>query len=87
MTTYHLTTPIEVYGPACGGRLFIRYRLNRGMSLQRNNGIWSTTTFPTEDVIKAADIFYVGGHEYVIPEYVYNELVEQGFGEYVWTTP
>jgi hypothetical protein len=49
----------------------------------RNNGIWSETTFPTEDVIAAADIFYVGGHEYVIPEYVYNELIAQGYGAYV----
>jgi hypothetical protein len=83
MTTYYLTPPTEEYGPAGGGRLFIRYRLTRGKSLQRNNGVWSETTFPTEDVIKAADIFYLGGHEYVIPLYVYNELIAQGFGAYV----
>jgi hypothetical protein len=39
MTTYILTPPTEEYGPAGGGRLFIRYRLTRGKSLQRNNGI------------------------------------------------
>jgi hypothetical protein len=83
MTTYILTTPTEEYGPAGGGRLFIRYRLTRGKSLMRNNGIWSETTFPTEDVIAEADIFYLGGREYVIPDYVYNELIAQGFGQYV----
>jgi hypothetical protein len=80
MTTYILTTPTEEYGPAGGGRLFIRYRLTRGVSLMRNNGIWSTTTFPTEDVIAAADVFYLGGREYVIDLTTYNELIAQGFG-------
>lgn len=83
MTTYILTTPTEEYGPAGGGRLFIRYRLTRGVSLMRNNGVWSTTTFPTEDVIAAADIFYLGGREYVIDLATYNELIAQGFGAYV----
>ena len=80
MTRYILTTPTEEYGPAGGGRLFIRYRLTRGVSLMRNNGIWSTTTFPTEDVIAAADVFYLGGREYVIDLTTYNELIAQGFG-------
>jgi hypothetical protein len=80
MTTYILTTPTEEYGPAGGGRLFIRYRLTRGVSLMRNNGVWSTTTFPTEDVIAAADVFYLGGREYVIDLTTYNELIAQGFG-------
>jgi hypothetical protein len=83
MTNYILTPPTEEYGPAGGGRLFIRYRLTRGKSLQRNNGVWSETTFPTEDVIAAADIFYLGGHEYVIPEYQAQELIAQGYGAYV----
>jgi hypothetical protein len=83
MTTYYLTTPTEEYGPAGGGRLFIRYKLTRGKSLQRRNGVWSETTFPTEDVIAAADIFYLGGHEYVIPQYEAEELIAQGFGAYV----
>jgi hypothetical protein len=80
MTTYYVTPPTEEYGPAGGGRLFIRYRLTRGMSLQRNNGVWSVTTFPTEDVIAAADVFYLGGREYVIDLTTYNELIAQGFG-------
>jgi hypothetical protein len=86
MTVYHLTPPTEEYGPAGGGRLFIRYRLTRGVSLMRNKGVWSTTTFPTEDIIRAADLFYVGGHEYVITEQTYNELVAAGFGANVWTS-
>lgn len=80
MTTYYVTPPTEEYGPAGGGRLFIRYRLTRGMSLQRNNGVWSVTTFPTENVIAAADVFYLGGREYVIDLTTYNELIAQGFG-------
>jgi hypothetical protein len=46
----------------------------------RNNGVWTTTTFPTEDVIKAAELFYLGGHEYEITQGTYIELTNAGFG-------
>jgi hypothetical protein len=85
MTRYVLTTPTEEYGPAGGGRLFIRYRLTRGISLMRNNGVWAEIRFPTEDIIKAADKFYVGGSEYDISESTYQSLIDQGFGQYVRT--
>jgi hypothetical protein len=83
MTKYYLTTPTEEYGPAGGGRLFIRYRLTRGISLMRNNGVWSEIRFPTEDIIKEADKFYLGGSDYEISESSYQSLIDQGFGEYV----
>ena len=83
MTTYILTPPTEEYGPAGGGRLFIRYRLTRGVSLMRNNGVWSETRFPTENVIAEADHFYLGGSEYEIKQDIYQSLIDQGFGEYV----
>ena len=75
MTKYYLTPPTEEYGPAGGGRLFIRYRLTRGVSLMRNAGVWSTTTFPTEDVMKEAELFYLGGHQGT-----YTELTNAGYG-------
>jgi hypothetical protein len=83
MTKYILTTPTEEYGPAGGGRLFIRYRLTRAISLMRNNGVWSEIRFPTEDIIKAADKFYVGGSEYEISQPTYQSLIDQGYGQYV----
>jgi hypothetical protein len=83
MTRYVLTTPTEEYGPAGGGRLFIRYRLTRAISLMRNNGVWSEIRFPTEDIIAAADKFYVGGSEYDISESTYQSLIDQGYGAYV----
>jgi hypothetical protein len=46
----------------------------------RNAGVWSTTTFPTEDVIKVADLFYLGGHEYEISQGTYTELTNAGYG-------
>ena len=83
MTKYYLTPPTEEYGPAGGGRLFIRYRLTRGVSLMRNNGVWSEIRFPTEDIIAAADHFYLGGSDYEIKEDIYQSLIDQGFGQYV----
>ena len=87
MTKYFVTPPVVEYGPAGGGRLFIRYRLNRGESLMRNNGVWSQTAFPTEDVMKAADKFYLGGSTYEIDLATYNELIAQGWAANVSTTP
>ena len=84
MTKYYLTPPTEEYGPAGGGRLFIRYRLTRGRSLMRVNGVWSTTTFPTEDVKNAADIFFMGGHQYEISQSDYQSLINAGYGDNVW---
>ena len=52
----------------------------------RNNGVWTVTTFPTEDVMKEAELFYLGGREYEISQGTYTELVAQGFGANVWTT-
>jgi hypothetical protein len=46
-------------------------------------GVWSVTTFPTEDVMKAADIFYLGGRTYEIKKGIYDSLVAQGYGAYV----
>lgn len=83
MTKYYLTTPTEEYGPAGGGRLFIRYRLTRGLTLIRNLGVWSTTAFPTEDVLKEADMYFLGGHEYEIAQGVYQDLVNAGYGDNV----
>ncbi len=87
MTKYYVTPPTVEYGPAGGGRLFIRYRLERGESLMRNNGVWSQTAFPTEDVMKQAEIFYLGGRTYEIKQGIYDSLVAQGFGANVSTTP
>jgi hypothetical protein len=49
----------------------------------RNNGVWSEIRFPTEDIIKAADKFYVGGSEYEITQPTYQSLIDQGYGAYV----
>jgi hypothetical protein len=49
----------------------------------RNNGVWSEIRFPTEDIIREADKFYLGGSDYEISESSYQSLIDQGFGEYV----
>ena len=84
MTKYYLNPPTEEYGPAGGGRLFIRYRLTRGISLMRNNGVWSEIRFPTEDIIREADRFYLGGSVHEIDKVTYDNLTSQGYGANVF---
>lgn len=79
MTKYYVTPPTIEEGPAGGGRLFIRYRLNRGVSLIRDNGVWSTIRFPTEDQTTAADLFYQGGRTQEISKATYDSLIAQGY--------
>lgn len=85
MTKYYVTPPTLQEGPAGGGRLFIRYKLERGISLVNNDGVWSETRFPTEDVMKAASQFFLGGRTYEISLDTYNSLIAAGYSANVTT--
>ena len=54
MTKYYFLPPIVVEGPAGGGRLFIRFKLFKGITVLRTNGVWSEQRYSSEDVINAA---------------------------------
>jgi hypothetical protein len=64
--TYKFITPSVEEGPAGQGRLFARYRINRGVSVYGYNGGYAETRFPTEDLIRAHSPFYIGGRTYEV---------------------
>lgn len=82
---YYFTPPTEEYGPAGGGRLFIRYRLNRGITVLRTGGVWSEIRFPTEDQTRAAEWVFWGGYKNPITDIQRDQLIEQGYGDYITT--
>lgn len=85
MTQYYFKPPTEEYGPAGGGRLFIRYRLTRGITVLRTNGVWSEIRFPTEDQTRAAEWVFWGGYKNPISAVQRTELIANGYGAYITT--
>ena len=87
MTKYYFLPPTVSEGPAGGGRLFIRFRLTRGVTVMRTNGVWSEIRYPTEDQTRAADPGYVftGGYKNYINAQQVTELTAQGYGSMIFT--
>ena len=87
MTKYYFTTPTTSEGPAGGGRLFISFRLERGITVYRQAGKWYEIRYPTEDQTSAADpgwVFY-GGYKNYITDEQRKELIAAGYGSYIFS--
>lgn len=77
--TYIFTTPYIEEGPAGEGRLFGRYRLNRGISVYKHDGVYYNARFLTEDQIKEYDKFYLGGHNHEVDAAEAADLIAAGY--------
>ena len=86
---YVVTTPTTSEGPAGGGRLFIRYRLNRGITVYRKGGAWFETRYTTEDEYLAADpgFIFKGGYNHILNDEQRTELIAAGYGSYITLQP
>ena len=84
---YYFLPPTIEEGPAGGGRLFIRYRLNRGITVMRTNGVWEEIRYPTEDQTRAADAGFVfwGGRKNYITDNQRTELINAGYGANIFS--
>jgi len=81
MTTWLFRTPAIAEGPASWeNRLFLRIKLNRGVSLLEGPpGTFRTVRFPTQDEIAASQPrFYMGGHEYLVSDQDKADLIASG---------
>ena len=85
MTQYYFTGPTTSEGPAGGGRLFIRFRLTRGITVYRMHGKWYQDRYLTEDQTAAADPGWVfkGGYTTPITQEQVTELTNAGYGQYI----
>lgn len=78
---YYFLPPTISEGPAGGGRLFIRYRLTRGITVLRTQGVWSEIRFPTEDQTRAAEWVFYGGYKNPITAEQRTALIAAGYGD------
>jgi hypothetical protein len=82
--TYYFTPPTVEEGPAGGGALFYRYRLNRADTVLLNSdGSYSQYRSPGIEELEAAVRFYQGGHIYPLTEAERTSLIAGGYGPYI----
>jgi hypothetical protein len=83
MATYKFRTPTVPETPLGQGALFSRYELDRGISVLRKNGIYSSYRYPSLEETLNAEEVYLGGRIYDIDEATKNSLTAAGYGEYI----
>lgn len=71
----------EVYVRLAGRGLVASY--SQGLSVYRVGGQWVQRLAPTADDLAAADRYYPGGYEHLIPDAERSELIAAGFGSHL----
>lgn len=83
MANYYFSTPTIDETPMGGNRLFARYKLNRGITVLRINGVYSSYRFPSQGQVLEAEERYMGGTSTLINEETKDALTAQGYGAYI----
>jgi hypothetical protein len=76
---YRFTTPTISEGPAGEGRLFSRYRLTRGISVLKIDGVYYELRYPSAEEVASAQAAYIGGYSYEVNEGEKIQLEEAGY--------
>ena len=84
---YYFLTPTVSEGPAGGGRWFVRFRLTRGITVMRVQGVWQEIRYPTEDQTALADAGFLfrGGYKNYITDAQRTALIDAGYGANIFS--
>jgi len=63
---YYFTPPTISEGPLADGPLFSRYRLTKGVSVIKEDGVYRELQSPSSEEIEASQAFYLGGITYEV---------------------
>ena len=80
MTTYVFETPIVEEGPAGGHRLFYFYRLNRGITIIRDNGIYKQVRYLVDEDLQSYQEVYLGGSRHIVDDATKARLIAANVG-------
>jgi len=80
MSTYVFETPIVREGPAGGHRLFHFYKLNRGISIVKDAGVYRQVRFLQDEDLRSYQEVYLGGNKHIVNETVKAALIAGGVG-------
>lgn len=64
--TFKFTTPTVSEGPLGESRLFSRYRLVRGVTVLKIDGLYYEMRYPSSEEVEAAQEAYIGGYSYEV---------------------
>lgn len=63
---FYFTPPTVSEGPAGENILHYRYKLERGITVIKEDGVYREERFPYAEDLANADLYYLGGHRYEI---------------------
>jgi hypothetical protein len=78
MSTYVFETPIVREGPAGGHRLFQFYKLNRGISIVKDAGVYRQVRYLTDEDLRSYQEVYLGGNKHIVNETTKAALIAGG---------
>ncbi len=80
MTEYVFKTPTVREGPAGGHRLFHFYKLDKGITVIKSGGTYSTTRYLLDDQLDDYQEIYLGGRNHIVSEATKAALIAGGIG-------
>lgn len=80
MTEYVFKTPIVREGPAGGHRLFHFYKLDKGLTVIKSGGTYSTTRYLLDSQLDDYEEIYLGGRNHVVSEATKAALIAGNIG-------
>jgi len=80
MATYTFNTPTVREGPAGGGRLFMFFKLNKGLSVVKSGGIYSTTRYILDTDVPSYQEVYRGGYNHTVSQATKDALIAASIG-------
>jgi len=76
---YYFIPPTVEEGPAGYNKLHVRYKLTRGITVIKENGVYRQTRYPYIDDLKFAQAYYLGGHKYEVTSAEKADLEAAGY--------
>jgi hypothetical protein len=80
MTTYIFDTPVVAEGPAGGHRLFYFYKLNRGITIVKDNGVYKQVRYLVDEDLQDYQEVYLGGHRHIVDDAARTALIAGNVG-------
>jgi hypothetical protein len=76
---YTFNPPTVEEGPMGGHWLFYRYKLTRGISVLKIDGVYYEIRTPSQDEMNEASVVYQGGHTYTVSATEAADLTAAGY--------
>ena len=83
---YHFSPPSIVVTYAGPDPLFSLVRINLGVSLLKENGFYVQVREPDPERLAAAELFYLGGHDYDVDDVEAAALIAAGYAPVFFVT-